>query len=607
MPSRIRSLPDGVINQIAAGEVVERPASVVKELLENSLDAGATHIEVSFRNGGKSFIEVTDDGFGMNNDDALLAFDRHTTSKIQYSEDLKSVKTLGFRGEALSSIAAVSRLIMATSQKDVSEGVEVSINGGVLHDVKNCPPIAGSKIQIKSLFFNTPARRKFLRSEKIEAARIHEVVARQALGSPCVSFKLIRDGNLVFDLPSESSSGGYNSRVSLLFGSTVAKSLAEVEYNYAGMSLIGLVSKPGYERSGREAQHVFINDRYVRDRLLFYSIDQGYRSLVPKGKHPAVYLRITMDPDKVDVNVSPTKTEVRFADTRPVIELVENGISFGLSKAKGVIIDGGLSMNESDQINDQRSHGAPNNINRPLTVEDSTSVASDLPEAKIKVVDMVGHSGQSILGADSEHIGDLLTRSDWVISEGFRAVGQIFNTFIVIEDGNQVLLLDQHTAHERINYERLVEKYSKGKIESQDLLFPINLDVTKADHERIMDALEHFKALGFSLEDFGGHTIAIRATPSVLGEVDFGSLVIDVLHGACDLNGEPDFSKLAESTINIMACRSSVMAGEKLDQDEINALVEDLKKCSLPYTCPHGRPVAMSITENELLKKFMRK
>lgn len=609
--SRIRILPDAVANQIAAGEVVERPASVIKELIENSIDASAESIHIAFRNGGKSYIEVLDDGRGMTKEDAMMAFEPHATSKIEDAEDIKSIKTLGFRGEALPSIASVSRIILTTSLLGASSGVEVSIEGGKLKNVRDAAPLPGLRIQLRDLFFNTPARRKFLRSQSVEAGKSHEAVLRQALAYPHVAFRLRRDGKEVINAPALTGEGAHQARIGALFGRSVIKELSQVDYRLENMRIQGYVSRPQINRSGRDMQYVYINGRFVRDKLLNFALMEGFRSLVPQGRYPLAFLFITIAPELVDVNVHPTKIEVRFRDTRGVTALVIGGIqkALGIMKEKR---DGDFA---SASVALRPGHYEPSALSRPSF---STPVAPFAPptgptpgampaENGEGVYDQAELRGRDSLTGETSYEQTNLKHFDASISESFRPVGQIFSSFILLEDGDRLLLLDQHTAHERVLYEKLTLKYRDGKVDSQELLFPLEIELKKSEAELLKRKLKEFEALGFFLDEFGDTTFTLRSSPSLLAGKDHRSIVLDLVSRIESFDDVARFDEIAEQGINIMACRGAVMAGDKLDSKEIEALVTSLKACRMPYTCPHGRPITLAIEKEDLLKGFLRK
>lgn len=600
--SKIRTLSDVVANQIAAGEVVERPASAIKELIENSLDAEATSISVSFRDGGKSFVEVSDNGCGMVKDDVLLCIERHATSKITDVNDLRAVKTLGFRGEALSSIASVSRLRLSTALRGASHGVEMIVEGGKLKDVKSASPVPGTSVVVRDLFFNTPVRRKFLRSESVESAHLKEAVTREALSRPDVGFSLTKDGRNIFDARAETSGSPLLKRIETLFGKETRSSLTEVGHEFAGMKIEGYISRPVVTRGTRDMQYVYVNGRYVRDKIINYAINEGFRSLMPKGRFPLLFLRLSMPPERVDVNVSPTKTEVRFVDGSSVRSLVIGGILKTLE----------AGTKEGETLDSFPASGIPV---RPSYSEPAVGSLAEWKDVVLRS-DERGADPQARFTASDDFYSPYkkeeeepahFSHFDASISENFHAVGQAFKSFILLEDGEKLLLLDQHTAHERVLYEKFSIKYREGKVDCQVLLFPEEIELGGKEGEFLAHYIEDFKRLGYHMEIFGESSFTLRAVPSLLKDKDHKSVVRDILEQVSSTQSSVSFDAVAEDAINIMACRGAVKAGQILNNEEIAGLVSQLKNCKLPYTCPHGRPVSMVIEKNDLLKGFLRK
>ncbi|VAX20329.1 DNA mismatch repair protein MutL, partial [hydrothermal vent metagenome] len=575
--SVIRALPDRVANQIAAGEVVERPASIVKELVENSLDAGSAFVNVSIGNGGKSLIEVTDDGSGMCRDDALLAFERHATSKIKDENDLKAIRSFGFRGEALGSIASVSRLTLSTCLAGEEAGAEVVIEGGVLKNVKDSAPIKGVKISVGSLFFNIPARRKFLRSEKVEASHCQEAVIRQAIGRPDARFRLIRDGRQAFDTRAIPEKEGLMGRIKDLFGEDLAKELAPVDFLYGAMRLTGFISRPGTSRGARDTQYIYINGRYVKDRLINLAIAEGYRSLIPKGRHPALFLYLSIPPERVDVNVSPTKMEVRFVDGRAVIELVRSGLYDSLKSSRDIKKDFyppvGVSFRPLDEV---AASGAPAPGPQQVSLAQPEAILEPAPPAAPVVDDKSFETITSLpLGRGAQ-----LFHFDFALPDNFAVVGQVFKTFIVVEGADRLLLFDQHTLDERVNYEKLVLALNDGRVDTQELLFPVQLELSRVNSEFMARNLENLQQLGFVVEAFGESSFNLRAVPALLLNTDYKSAVIDILDTVVDDEIDTDFSIVAESAINIIACRGAVKAGQSLNKEEARSLLSKLARCA---------------------------
>lgn len=600
--SIIRPLPELVANQIAAGEVVERPASVIKELIENSIDAGATRIDIIFRNGGKSYMEVTDNGSGMSRDDAMIAFEPHTTSKIHTAEELKRIKTLGFRGEALSSVASISRVALTSSLDGAECGTAVKLVGGILKDVMDAPPIRGTSIIVKDLFFNTPVRRKFLRSEQIESTHLTEAVTREALARPSISFTLVRGERTVYKSPGEDGDGAFLRRIVALIGNEIADELLKVDFEYAGMIITGFCGRPAVTRSGRFLQYVYINGRFIRDKIITRSIYEAYRSLLPKGRHPVVFLNIRISPERVDVNVHPHKTEVRFVDQRSIIALLEQSISSALLSAK-------TDMPERMTPVNARISPKPlfSGTIRPFSDKEGLNQSVSFwkrPEqtAENRTREVPEQRYEEPIVQESAQVYHF----DGIPPTGARIVGQVFTSFILMEEGDRLYMVDQHTAHERILFESFKKRYLSRDIDSQQILFPENLELTGTEADILSANLESFDRLGFSIEPFGENTFSISSAPSVLVRGESREIVMELLEKMRDGVSPASIEDKADECISIMACRGAVKAGDTLLVDEMRSLIGQLENCSLPYTCPHGRPIVLAVMKDDLLKSFLR-
>jgi DNA mismatch repair protein MutL len=611
--NRIKILPDRVVNQIAAGEVVERPASVVKELVENSLDAGARHVFVSIRNGGKSYLEVADDGVGMSRDDAILAFERHATSKIRDADDLMSVATLGFRGEALAAIASVSRTLMSVCPHGATTGTDVTIEGGRLTDCRDGAPIAGTRIQVRDLFFNAPARRKFLRSERSEAERVEEVVVRQALARPDVSFTFVRDGKPVLELSASSGEDALLKRIEGAVGGKTASGLTPVSHSLFGMSITGFISRPGHNLEGGYRQYAYLNGRLIRDRLVSLGVTEGYNSLLPRGARPAYILFLEVPPGQVDVNVHPAKMEVRFRDGRDVVGLVKAGVLEALIAlkhdvpAREALVPpvGASAAHESASPIDPWLASAPISMHRPFREPVAAMLYGEAQATGMETGE--GGAGLGLESAFASFGGELFETFGGRLSAGVRVVGQLFKSFIVAEDGDRTLILDQHTVHERILRERISSRLEQGVVDSQELLFPFEIEMPRGAQELVEASLPILERLGFTLTEFGSRTYAVRSAPALLAGKDPRQAALDIIALAYGPLAYSEPLRILEEAVNIMACRGAVKAGQSLDKREMESLLSQLGECVLPYTCPHGRPVAVVIQKQSLLKAFLRK
>lgn len=607
--NRIKILPDRVVNQIAAGEVVERPASVVKELVENSLDAGARVVFVSIRNGGKSYLEVADDGAGMSRDDAVLAFERHATSKIRDAGDLMSVSTLGFRGEALAAIASVSRTLMSVCPHGSATGTDVTVEGGRLLDVRDGAPIPGTRIQVRDLFFNAPARRKFLRGEQTEAGRVEEAVVRQAIARPGVSFTFVRDGKPVLELSALSCEDALMERIGGALGEKTSSGLIPVSHCLSGMRITGFISKPGHNLDGGGRQYVYLNGRLIRDRLVSLGVTEGYHSLLPRGARPAYVLFLTVPPGQVDVNVHPAKMEVRFRDGRDVVGLVKAGVLDALISLK----NGGPAREADHAPGWVETAGARAGFRDPWLAPSPPSPHRAFHEPVTAMLygeeTQTGETDSALAlePAAFRSGGELFETFDGRISPAVRIVGQLFKSFIVAEDGDRTLLVDQHTVHERVLRERISSRLERGGVESQELLFPFEIEIPRGTADRVERSLPILEKLGFTLAEFGSHTYAVRSAPALLAGKDPRQTALDIIRLAGGPLAYATPSRILEESVNIMACRGAVKAGQSLDIREMESLLSQLGECVLPYTCPHGRPVAVVISKESLLKAFLRK
>lgn len=599
--NKVRVLPDRVVNQIAAGEVVERPASVVKELVENSLDAGARHVFVSIRNGGKSYMEVADDGAGMSRDDAILAFERHATSKIRDASDLMSVSTLGFRGEALAAIASVSRTLMSVCEHGAATGTDVTVEGGRLTDCRDGAPIPGTRIQVRDLFFNAPARRKFLRSERSEAERVEEAVVRQALARPDVSFTFVRDGKPALELPACDGEDAVLKRIEGVFGEKMASGLAPAAHSLSGMTVTGFISRPGHNLDGGHRQYAYLNGRLIRDRLVSLGVAEGYNSLLPRGARPAYLLFLKVPPGYVDVNVHPAKAEVRFREGRDVVGLVKAATLGALVSLKNAVPGREAfpppSSHDGAANSDPWLAPAPAPTHRPFREPAAAMVYGEAPTGG-------GLGLEPTLSSFAEGLFDSFGGS---MTADIRVVGQLFKSFIVAEDAGRTLIFDQHTLHERILRERISLRLEQGAVDSQELLFPFEIEMPREAEETLEASLPILEKLGFALSEFGTRSYAVRSAPALLAGKDPRRTALDIVQMASGPLAYGDPARMLEESVNIMACRGAVKAGQSLDKREMESLLAQLGECVLPYTCPHGRPVAVALHKDSLLKAFLRK
>jgi DNA mismatch repair protein MutL len=640
--NRIRLLPEHVANQIAAGEVVERPASVVKELVENAIDAEARRITVDIQAGGRALIRVSDDGFGMNRDDALLCFERHATSKIRRAEDLAAISTMGFRGEALPSIASVSRFSLTTRERDSgdAEGSEVIIHGGKIVHVKaaGCP--TGTTVEARQLFFNLPARRKFLRSEETEYAHIHHYLTLAALAYPGVGFTFTRDGRPVWQLPAvppdQSSSAALRGRLQALFGN--ADELIPVDFSAPlpdevlepdlhelretaapsnGFRAWGFIGKPGVSRTTRQDQHVFVNRRPVQNRSINFALLEGYHTALMKGHYPVCCFFIEMDPALIDVNIHPAKREVKFHNERIVRQLVCQAVRQTLLNFHGQQTPAPTPLPEvkpSAPITTLQvpPQPAPQPVEfpqfTPLTGPALTSrpqsVKPVYPQARPSPT-MPAISVQPEAKPIASAPADIPDATP-LLKVPLRIVGVIGKLYVVLESDRGLVLLDQHAAHERILFEQMLARLEQGQAQSQRLLLPETLELSIRDAHFLKELLPTLNRLGVGLSEFGERTFLLDALPPFVQAPQARQFALELVDELKAAGQEVNSARLGEHVIAKTVCRHAVKAHDPLAGPELENLLNDLRHCAMPYTCPHGRPTLIEMNWRELEKKFGR-
>ena len=673
--NRIRLLSEQVANQIAAGEVIERPASVVKELVENALDAGAARVTVEIQAGGRSLIRVTDDGTGMSRDDALLCLERHATSKIQKAEDLAAIATMGFRGEALPSIASVSRFTLTTRERDGGspEGTQVVVNGGKIVEVKAAGSATGTSVEVRQLFFNLPARRKFMRTEETEAAHIQHCLTLAALSFPEVAFTFQKDGRLVWQLPAQKSGAATSSRLEALrerlrsllgegnllsvnFSAVLDESFQPEETDIfetadpspstlnsqpSTFRVWGFIGSPGVSRATREGQHLFVNRRPVENRGLNYALLEGYHTALMKGRYPVCCLFLEIDPAAVDVNIHPAKREVKFHrefEIRKFVALAvhETLLAFHGQESKvqspksKVIAQPGLQPSPEisapvlpnfpeklkpapaspPQIppaaqtplkmgflprRSEAETGAPAPISHPATLEPA-------------VPSSILHPPSSPETAAPSAISQLPSSGSMpLLGVPLRLIGVIGKLYVVLESDRGLVLLDQHAAHERILFEQMLNRIeSGGSAPSQKLLLPETIELPARDANFLREQLAALTRLGVGLSEFGERTFLLDALPPFVKTADARRFVLDLVDELKAAGREVNLARLGEHTIAKTVCRHAVKANDPLAGAELENLVEDLRRCAMPYTCPHGRPTLIEMNYRELEKKFGR-
>ncbi|MDQ3200433.1 MAG: DNA mismatch repair endonuclease MutL [Verrucomicrobiota bacterium] len=586
--SRVRLLSDILASQVAAGEVIERPASVVKELVENSIDAQSRSIEVMIKRGGISLIGVTDDGIGMDRDDALLCLERHATSKIRTAADLATVATLGFRGEALPSIASVSRFRLTTREKEAVAGTEVLIAGGKIETVRDGGEAPGTQVEVRSLFFNLPARRKFLRSENTETRNIEHQLNLQAIGHPDIAFSLVRDERIVFQVPATRT---LRERIRDLMGSDLVARLLEVEPAARGkLRVSGFIGQAGVSRASRAQQFVFVNGRAIESPVIGAALKEGYHTALMKGQFPVTFLFIALDPAEVDVNVHPAKREVRFRDPNGVREAVVAAIRRTL---------------ESDRESWQEQFRAPSSVDasfvRPTQAVAPRFAPAPLDERQASLpveLDNPPLQTRSSVSPDPAAAG---------AATQFKILGVLNKLYVLMENADGLVLVDQHAAHERILFEELRRRMEEKGVPSQRLLLPQVIELAPRDAEWIERNLATLQKMGLGVEEFGRHTFKLESLPPFLSGADPARLLHDVIDGLKSASSSTSPLRLGEEMIAKTVCRHAVKANDYLRAPEVEKLIRDLLACELPYCCPHGRPTMIQISLGELEKKFGRK
>ena len=644
--SRIQQLSASVVNKIAAGEVIERPASVVKELLENSLDALATRIEVDVVAGGSELIRIVDDGEGIHPDDLLLAVTSHATSKIRSADDLFDVRTMGFRGEALASVAEVSRLRIRSRQADAPHGMELSVDLGKVTPPRECGCPLGTQIEIRNLFENTPVRRKFLKTVSTEFGHISEQFARVALANPRLHMVLRHNDKPVYELP---ASDQPLDRLKLFFGSDLTDGLIPVESEHSGVRMWGYVGHPNNSKSSRKQQYLFLNGRWIQDRSLQYALTEAYRGLLMVGRQPVAFLFIELPPDRVDVNVHPTKIEVRFQDGQQLFRQLLSMIRttfLGLDLQSQLRVPVGAAANGGGLLSGFAPPVArPVERQRELTNEYANFMTNrigsgaspswggspDLPETSTTTRPEDAGTGarvDSSNGDDEESQATGTPESAEEKNQGadaprspeegtsaggfapsFRAM-QIHDCYLVVETPEGITVIDQHALHERIMYEHLRERVLAGAVESQRLLVPQPVEVTAKEAALLLEQTESLNKVGLGVEDFGNGTLLVSRYPAMLRRVDLQELVralIETLDGA-GVNGVQTSPRrdVLDELLHMMSCKAAVKAGQRLSQEEIDSLLVQRHLIHDAHHCPHGRPTALSLSRMELDRQFGR-
>lgn len=610
--SQIKLLDNHTINKIAAGEVVERPASVVKELVENSIDAKSSAITVEIKDGGIAMIRITDNGIGISPQNVKTAFLRHATSKIETDLDLESVLSLGFRGEALASIAAISQMELITKTRDEITGTRLELHAGeiIADEEVGCPE--GSTIIMRNIFYNTPPRKKFLNSPASEAAKISDIVYKLALGHPEISFKYINNNKLIFN-----TTGNHNLKncVMNVYGKDIARNAMEIKYEEDGLTLVGILGKPGTSRSNRSYENFFINGRYIKSDVIQRAVEDAYKTVLTIGKFPVAILHLIIEPENIDVNVHPTKMEVRFKDNDSIYNFIFESVRKAL-RSENLIPQVPFTM--PPKVPRPKSTHTQQTIPEPFEIkrkEDNVPTAKTmvpevkasspyLPVVKREELFVKEAKPEEPIEGVKENIKQGREEQRKVYRE-YTIVGQFFNTYWMIEIEDNIYMIDQHAAHERILYEKLLNDFFSSEPLKQALLEPLVITVSPKEKLVIQKHLDLLNQFGFEIEEFGENAFASRTIPVLFN----GPAQQDILSQMLDLLMEKDIPSVYETQVNAiatMACKAAVKAHDKLSALECKGIIEDLLELENPYTCPHGRPTIVAMSKYEIEKKFKR-
>lgn len=605
MSHRIKILPETITNKIAAGEVVERPASVIKELIENSLDAGATEISVEVTSGGRRLLRVSDNGFGMSAEDALLSLERHATSKIKSEADLESILTLGFRGEALPSIASVSRFRMASRQRETLDGTEIIVEGGKVREVKACGMAVGTVITVEHLFFNTPARLKFLKTAETESGHIGDLLTRMAVSRPDVSFTLTVDGREQLKL----QKGDLFRRLGQLIGKDALTALHPLSHKSDCASIFGYISDPSLVRSGNNSLFTFVNGRFVRDKVVQHAVMQGYKGSLDRGKYPVAALFITIPSGEVDVNVHPTKHEVRFRHQSAVHNAIQTAVeellrtspwlSSRRSEPKTAVSSTASAESSVSQAYRERIAAA---AQRSLNIT--------VRENRFRSTESGVYANEPTPPSTSHDPVEPFTVNGEAETAGYFSslsiIGQFHGEYILCQDSSSLVIIDQHAASERVAFERLRLQYKNTGVESQRLLFPETVELSFGEVAVASKFQQELFAIGFECESFGGATLLVSTVPRLSGSASVSALIRDIIHDLQQIGTSGAFRDAENALFARIACHSVVRGFHTLNQQQIRELLTSMDNTDFAASCPHGRPVSHIVTLHELEKIFKR-
>ena len=603
MVQSIKILPNHVINKIAAGEVVERPASVVKELVENSIDAGATDILIDIEQAGKRLIRIVDNGSGMSREDAEIAFEHHATSKIATDRDLEAIRTMGFRGEALSSIASVSQIRLVTAERGVPSGVMIEIEGGVVKKVSDTAASQGTILEVVHLFYNTPARLKFLKSPATEFSHILTVVSRQAMAHSSIRFRLTHNKKAVLDLP---PSLLMKDRAYQLYGNEIVEQSFEFSGGRDSVQIHGIIGRPAYTRADRTYQDFYVNCRAVKNSSLTHALYSAFEGMLMRDRHPVSFIFIEIDQAMVDVNVHPAKADVRFRNQTQVHDLVRDVIREAL-RAQGM--PAGTARVEP-------VHGREEPVKEALADYLKGPEQSVSDNHKLKPFPLFGRRKNDLNSPDIKDMPEPLIREErhvdlshpqpFLSEHGMHPIAQIHESYIIAQYQEGMAVIDQHAAHERVLFEKLQDEFAYGNIAIQNLLIPVQVEPGLSQRGLLVEFLPELNRFGFVIEDFGNGTFMIKAIPSLLIGADFKKLLFDILDEVSIHGKSGKMNELRNEILSVMACHPAIKVHRHLEQQEMETLLNRLFRCRMPHTCPHGRPTIQRFSLNEIQKMFKR-
>jgi len=628
----IKELDQGTINQIAAGEVVERPSSIVKELLENSIDAGATRISVEIEEGGTKSIRITDNGKGINKEDIRIAFLRHTTSKIKTAMDLLTVSSLGFRGEALSSIAAVCQVELLTRTADAMEGIRYRIEGGKEVGFEEIGIPVGTTFIVNNIFFNTPARRKFLRTAQTEAGYVSDIIEKIALSHPEIAISFKSNGKVKIHT---SGNGNLKDVIYSIYGREITENILEINEENDFMKISGYIGKAIISKGNRTFENYFINGRYIKSNIISKAIEDGYKFILMQHKYPFTVIDFTIKPEYLDVNVHPSKMELRFRKSESIYPMISECINDALIEKPNIIdVTFEKNVEKAEQIKyvpepfENKRQDIVNSINNKLSNDNSSNVKYDFynfGEGPKELNMTPSEFGNNTLQEDVNYNAtansvhnitnnkmvqrELTEEYDNFLSEvakpKHKIIGQVFDTYWIVEYNDKMYIIDQHAAHEKVMFESLMKKLENKEISSQMINPPIILSLSMSESQLLEKYLENFKNIGFQIESFGGQDYAVRAVPSDLYTLDSEDILMGIVDNLSNETGKmvPD---IINEKIASMSCKAAVKGNSKLSYEEADKLIEQLLQLDNPYNCPHGRPTIISMSKYELEKKFKR-